>query len=178
MNHISAKMIVPGIIVLLIAGVVALELTNTTHFFHNSSKKVSGINYGPSTKSEKQDAESRKEAPVIPSSSSSPTTINNKKAVSVEITTFNPKTSDNNVSVNGFVSGVIESSGTCTLTLRDATGKQVTGTHPGEANATNTTCGETTIPLSSLHAGTWKAVLSYSSQGYAGTSDPVSIQVD
>lgn len=154
--------------------VAGLELTNTTHLFHKAaSTTINGINYGPPTKAEKRDSESRKDDPPATATQGPSSTIT-KKHVTVEITTFNAKA----VSVNGFVNGVVESDGTCTLTLTAASdGKVMTGTHPGEANATNTTCGETTIPIGSLHAGTWKAVLSYNSSTSTGTSDPVNIEV-
>ncbi|MCZ2849947.1 hypothetical protein [Modestobacter sp. VKM Ac-2978] len=80
------------------------------------------------------------------------------------------------VEAAGFVAGVIESGGTCTLELvRGAT--QVTGTSTGEADATTTNCGLITIPGDGLEAGEWQATLSYESQTTRGSSEPMPVEV-
>lgn len=76
----------------------------------------------------------------------------------------------------GYVTGVIESGGTCTLTLSKG-GQTATGTTTAHADATTTTCGAVTIPGSQLTAGTWQAVLSYRSDRHTGKADPVAIEV-
>jgi hypothetical protein len=166
---------------LVVAGVVvALELTNTTHWFHSAADN-SGINYGPPTKAEINDSESRKSNSPIQSdatsSDSTPSSQTTKKRVTPEITNFAQKSSTFNV--NGFVSGVVESSGTCTLTLTSKTdpSNKVSQSRSSEANATNTTCGVISVPLSKLSAGTWNAVLSYSSSTSAGASDVMPLEV-
>jgi hypothetical protein len=72
------------------------------------------------------------------------------------------------VQANGFVAGIIEQGGTCTLTLTKG-GSKVTATSTAEADATTTNCGllETSGDLA---AGTWNAVLAYSSAKATGTS--------
>jgi hypothetical protein len=79
------------------------------------------------------------------------------------------------VQANGFVAGVIENGGTCTLTLSRGN-DTVRATSPAEADATTTSCGllETTTGLA---AGTWDAVLTYSSDGARGKSDSVEVTV-
>jgi hypothetical protein len=80
------------------------------------------------------------------------------------------------VMVGGYVSGVIESGGTCTLTLSRA-GARVTAHGPARPDAATTACGGLTVPGTSLTSGTWKAVLSYASKASAGTSSAVDIDV-
>lgn len=78
--------------------------------------------------------------------------------------------------VGGYVSGVIEGGGTCTLTLTKA-GVNVTVRQPATADASTTMCGELDVPGARLSAGTWRAVLSYRSPGHAGVATPVDIAV-
>jgi hypothetical protein len=178
---IPRKTLTVAAVVLCIALIiVGLELSNKTHFFHEASTR-NGINYGPPTEVEKQDSVSHKDSIPTANSQNSNTQTSNassKKTVTTEITTFRQTSSA--FTVNGFVNGVIENGGTCTLTMvfsGDASQK-VTESRPGEANATNTTCGEISVPLSKLHAGTWNTTLSYSSATATGTSDvnPLEVQ--
>ncbi len=80
------------------------------------------------------------------------------------------------VLAGGFVGDVVESGGTCTLTLTLG-GVVVTGESPAEPDATSTSCGEVVVPGSGLAAGTWEAVLSYSSGRSAGQSAPFTVVV-
>jgi hypothetical protein len=158
--------------------VVGLELTDTTHLFHEA-KVRNGINYGPPTDTEKQDSDSHKDniPPNNTGDTNSDNTTGAKKSVTPEITTFRQGSTD--FTVNGFVNGVVESDGTCTLTMTlasDATQK-VTSSRTGEANSSNTTCGEISIPLSKLHAGTWNTTLTYNSATAAGVSDVNPLEV-
>ena len=72
--------------------------------------------------------------------------------------------------------GVVESGGTCTLTL-SGSGGTATTTVPAEADASTTVCGGLQVPRSQLAAGTWQAVLSYASATSTGSSDPVEVTV-
>jgi hypothetical protein len=76
----------------------------------------------------------------------------------------------------GYVTGVIEDGGTCTLTLTHA-GVSVSAQGPARPDAATTACGGLSIPGSKLSAGTWKAVLSYSSKTSTGSSSSVDIAV-
>jgi hypothetical protein len=158
--------------------VIGLELTDTTHLFHEA-KIRNGINYGPPTDIEKQDSDSHKDniPPNDTNDTGSDTNTGLKQRVTPEITTFRQGSSD--FTVNGFVSGVVESDGTCTLTmtLSSDASQKVTTSRTGEANSSNTTCGEMSIPLSKLHAGTWNTTLSYASATAQGTSDVNPLEV-
>jgi hypothetical protein len=76
----------------------------------------------------------------------------------------------------GYVTGVIETGGTCTLTLTRA-GVQVTSQGHARPDAATTACGGLTVPGAKLSVGTWKAVLSYVSATSSGSSAPVDIAV-
>lgn len=182
----STRIIIPIIIVM--GGLFAAYF----FWFHQDAaqKAVSPakqmINYGPATTAQKNSAGvNNKDTPPpanSPGSGSANTTKSNtatsakatKQTVTVLITTWAQKHGD--MTVNGYVDGVVESTGICTLTLqKGAIVKTVS--RPGHANATNTTCGESDIPVTSLSPGTWQATLSYSSPTASGTSDSQPVEV-
>lgn len=83
---------------------------------------------------------------------------------------------DSAVLAGGYVSGVIEEGGVCTLTLTQ-NGATVTVEGPAMPDATTTVCGGLSVPGSQLSGGTWQATLSYVSAGYAGTSATAPVEV-
>ncbi len=134
----------------------------------------SSINDTPATSEDQTEANKQKEATyernkTTEESDKSTNGSSSKKNVGVTITTAYQEKDE--IHVNGFVTGVIEGNGTCTLTLTDESGKKVTATRQGHENATNTTCGQSTIKTSQLHSGNWTASLSYSSSTASGNSD-------
>lgn len=131
------------------------------------------VNLKPATTSDKADSESHKQASTS-QGQSSPST-GTRRVITPVITTWSESSSE--LLVNGFVSGVVEDGGTCTLTLTKGSAK-VSQTKIGAANASNTTCGQITIPLSSLPSGTWQAILSYGSPTSHGSSASESITVN
>lgn len=67
-----------------------------------------------------------------------------------------------NVTVSGYVAGVVEDDGTCTFTLEhDSSSVSVSTT--GRADRSTTTCGSAQVPTEDLERGTWTASLTYSS---------------
>lgn len=80
------------------------------------------------------------------------------------------------VEASGFVSGVVESGGTCTLVLVNG-GSRAEATSAAEPDATTTVCAPLTVPGDQLAPGTWQATLSYSSAGSQGTSQPLAVEV-
>lgn len=77
------------------------------------------------------------------------------------------------VQAGGYVAGVVESGGTCTLTLRSGD-EVVTGTAAAEPDATTTVC---VVGVDGLGEGTWTAVLGYRSAASAGSSREREIEV-
>ncbi len=111
------------------------------------------------------------------SNQTEPTAPDTKKNVSPIITYWGQESPGTDFEANGRVAGVIESDGTCTLTLTKG-GKSVSTKRTALANAQDTTCGLMTIKFSSLTAGDWKAVLSYSSSKSQGSSSAIVVKVE
>ena len=143
----------------------------------NDSKAASSINNSPATSQDQSFSDSKKDRQPVTNSDKPANNSPDRKKVEVTITTYNANDSGY-LSVNGYVSDIVENDGTCTLTLTDSANKSVATTRKGLADATTTTCGESTVALSELHPGTWRAVLSYSSDTSIGTSEPVNIEVE
>jgi hypothetical protein len=96
--------------------------------------------------------------------------------VLVEVTFAGWNPADREAEIGGFVSGVVEDGGTCTLTLSKG-GETVSAEAEGMADASTTSCGEVAVGADRLSAGTWEAVLSYASATSAGSAEPVRIEV-
>lgn len=80
------------------------------------------------------------------------------------------------VEAGGIVMGVVESGGTCTLTLtQGATSVDVSV--EAVDNVTSTSCPAMTVPGDRLATGTWQASLSYDSGDFRGVGDAVEVQV-
>lgn len=79
------------------------------------------------------------------------------------------------IQAGGYVTGVVETGGTCTLTLRSG-GQVVTGTAPAEPDASTTVCA-IGVDGAGLGSGTWTAVLDYRSDAVAGSSDEREVEV-
>lgn len=98
-----------------------------------------------------------------------------KKSVS-PVMTVSQSSAGANVKANGYVPGIVEQGGKCTLTLTKGSD---TVNQSGNAfnDAQSTNCGLLEISRTQLTSGTWQAVLSYSSSKSAGNSSPANIEV-
>jgi len=94
--------------------------------------------------------------------------------VSVTFAGWDPTRSE--VQVDGYVAGISEEGGTCTLSLTKD-GRTVTGSTQGVADARMTACGGLAVPGDQVSGGTWQAVLSYRSAGHSGTSESWDVEV-
>jgi hypothetical protein len=129
------------------------------------------VNLGPATKAERKEAENHKKnlGEDSDSDNKQTTTSSGKRQVTPVITSIDKS------SVRGFIQGIIEDGGTCTVTLTQGS-KTVTKTSTGVADASYTTCS--TIELEgAITPGSWKAVLSYSSGAAEGKSNPRSYEI-
>ncbi|MGY1813429.1 hypothetical protein [Blastococcus sp. SYSU D00820] len=80
------------------------------------------------------------------------------------------------VVAGGFVPDLLESDGTCTLTLtRD--GVVLSGGSEATPDASTTSCGEVRVSGAELTSGPWQATLSYASPRSAGESQPFTVVV-
>jgi cytoskeletal protein RodZ len=143
-----------------------------------------GINYGPPTAQEKAAANEAKEnisndkatdsTPETPTPSAAPTS--GKKSVTPVMTSWGPN-GDQDAQARGFVPGITEEGGTCTLTLTKG-GVTVTESKEATPDASTVSCGLITIDRSRLTTGSWTATLSYSSTKSEGKSSPNTIEVE
>ncbi|MGY1632318.1 hypothetical protein ACI784_11500 [Geodermatophilus sp. SYSU D01186] len=78
--------------------------------------------------------------------------------------------------VAGYVSGVVESDGECTLAL-ERDGVRLETTQAATADATTTACGWLTIDDPQVTSGTWTATLSYQSSTTAALSAETPLDV-
>jgi hypothetical protein len=121
-------------------------------------------------------------APDAPNPSSGQTVATDEpvvvdtEAVPVVLTYSAWSAADRKVLAGGYVTGVIEDGGVCTLTLT-RNGATVVAEGAAMADATTTVCGGLSIAGSQLAAGTWQAVLSYASSTHTGASAAVAVEV-
>ncbi|SDC06005.1 hypothetical protein SAMN05660690_0385 [Geodermatophilus telluris] len=81
------------------------------------------------------------------------------------------------VEVAGFVAGVVEDGGRCTLELSRSGAGDVTVEGDAVADAQTTSCGLLSVPLERLSPGTWTARLDYRSAASSGSSADVQVVV-
>jgi hypothetical protein len=167
----------------LVAGVLAvLDSRNIIDlpFFADKPATTSptssdGVNYGPPTEEEKQEASAFKDSIGNGSTAPSPSSTGSSKTAVTPVITSWGYTSDA-AQVSSYVQGVIEGGGTCTLTLSKA-GQKVSELKSASANAQNTACGLISIAGSRLSSGSWSGVISYDSASSQGVSQTVTIEV-
>lgn len=134
------------------------------------------INYNPPTQQEKTETEVFKKnlGDTVPPVTPKPTPGAPKSSVTPIMTTWSATP---NVEVRGYVPGINEDGGTCTLTLTKG-GQTVTASGAATPDATTVSCGLITINWGKLSPGAWSATLSYSSPHYEGGSNSNTINVE
>lgn len=140
------------------------------------------IDYSPATKDDRTLNDSVKaELDTEPSEQNSPdttpTSSDKKVKVTPNISAYGqPAGLGTEFKLNGFVPAIIESDGTCTLTLtKDEI--VVTVSKGALQNAQNTSCGQLAVPFDKLTIGTWQAVLSYESSAHTGSSVKTEVEI-
>ena len=129
------------------------------------------IDLSPATEEDKADSNSHKTTDTT----TTPTTAGQKLAVTPVIVDANQY--DQQVEVRSYVTGVVESDGTCTFTFsKGSTSFQRQNT--ALADATTTKCPNITLDSTAFTAkGTWSVVVSYDSVKATGASSPVNFEV-
>lgn len=77
---------------------------------------------------------------------------------------------------NGYISGIVETDGTCTLTL-EKDGVRITESRQAMIDAQSTICGHMVISRGKLSEGSWKAYITYVSSARKGSSEERKIEV-
>lgn len=156
------------------AGVVNLPfLSDNEASAPASNPTQEGINYAPPTEEEKKAGDQVKDGQNQPTTP--PATPGQKKSVTPVITSWGYNAITQQAEVSGYVGGIIENGGTCTLTL-EKSGQKVTESKAAIADAQTTSCGLITVARNRLSPGNWTATLSYSSDNAEGTSQPRSVE--
>lgn len=179
------KLVILGLVILIgfvgiLWGLDKVSVINLPFLSNNgtTTDTTNGINYGPPTEEEKQETEDFKNKQGD-STSTPPTTppAGQKKSVTPTISSWGYNKLNGNVEVSGYVPGIIEDGGTCTLTLEKASQKE-TESKASTADAQNTSCGLITVAGNRLSNGSWKATLTYGSDTANGSSQAVTVEVN
>ena len=98
------------------------------------------------------------------------------REVSPQLTYYGWDATIPGVEAGGIVMDIVESGGTCTLTLRQGQ-SSVDVSAESVDNVSSTSCPAMTVPGDRLTPGTWLATLSYESGSSQGTGDAVEVEV-
>lgn len=168
-----------------IAAIITVISYCTVRYLNENSNNKNddgqySINYDPPTQQEITETENQKDkiAPNTGPTKDQPNTTppsNSPVAVVPVISSWGY--SDQNLEISGFVPGIIESAGTCTVKAVNGT-LTATASSSGTPNAQNVSCGLIKIPRSKLNAGTWTITIDYKSTKHNGTSEPRSQDVN
>lgn len=142
-----------------------------------------GVNLNPPTAQDKKETAEFKKALEDTHSTSGQTnptstpTSNTDATANLGVTLSYINPSAQTVQAGGYVTGVLEENGTCTLTLTKGS-LRVTGTSTGFIDVNKTTCPQISIERSQLSQnGQWTAVLSYKSTKASGASAPQTVNI-
>ncbi|MDO8335941.1 MAG: hypothetical protein Q7T74_04145 [Candidatus Saccharibacteria bacterium] len=175
-KRVSKKIIIIGLIAALIVGMAAYIVYAQSNTDDKKARKP--ITYSGPSEQDKKDAADNK-ANVAKrqeiEQQAKQETSSSKKQVSPVITNANQN--GQQVTVTGYVSGVFEDGGTCTL-VASKDGTSFTRTSKGFADATTTSCSPFFIDRSAFsEPGSWTVKISYSSSNAEGTSQTRAIEI-
>lgn len=164
-------------------GAAALAVTATASCSSASPAEQAAASSSAALSSAAQAAPGTYGQPVDPSlpeppsvASDAPVTVTPTTEDEVFLTYSEWNATTGAIEVGGYLDGVVESDGTCTLTgTKDGT--SAASTAPGISDATSTSCAGLSLPGDQLSPGTWSVVLTYESGTSRGTSAPVEVEV-
>lgn len=173
-------------IVTLISVIVLLAAGGGVIFYYSQNTSIEDtplttdpitqdINTDPPTEEEKQAADDSKER-IVREEEQRSSQQGSKRQVKPIISSWG-QSSSGSLEVNGFVSEIIETGGTCTLTI-SKNGTTLSAKSAGSADAQTTTCGEMIIGSGSLSPGQWSATLAYTSSKAEGKSNPTTVEIN
>ncbi len=178
---LSKKPLMVLLVALLIAGVYLYSFRHSSNKSQQVAKKSSGqsqTDLKPATSQDKQRASDNKtriveqEAQQNTQPSQTPGT---KKTVTPTITYASQY--GNSVEVGGYVSGVFEDGGTCTVIFTKGS-TSFAKTSTGVKNVNSVNCPALTAQSTEFSSkGEWMVTLSYSSESASGVSGPRQIEV-
>lgn len=150
---------------------------NRSQGTNDISRPEALVNLNPPTEQERQSGDAAK--PKIlqqeqARSNGSQATSSGKKSVTPTITYADQY--GQQIEVGGFVSGIFEDGGTCTLELQKE-GRKVSVKVNSIKGANSVDCPVMSISRTSLEAGQWQASITYSSTNAVGQSQARAIEV-
>lgn len=176
-NHKKSKKL---IIVVLLAILAIALIGGTVYFIKNSGQKTnsyddgSGINYEPPTEEEKQAGDKQKDKIIQEEDARNNPNSQDEQTASVIITDAGQY--DDVIEVRAFIPDHYQD-GTCTITLTQGSYK-VTKDTPAYRDVSTTICTNPLFTRSEFaNNGEWHVVVSYSSEGATGTSEPRTVNI-
>lgn len=169
--------VIPVVVLIAAAGILYWQRSSSNNNAGDKTTPEAIVNLNGPTELEKNSGDAAKAAALeqeAKRNSTPVTTDSGKRSVTPTITYAGQYGSQ--VEVGGFVSGVFEDGGTCTLTLQRGSAKQ-TAQVVGVRGANSVDCPVMAIQTGSLEKGTWEAIVSYSSPTSEGQSSTRSIEV-
>lgn len=168
------KPIVIGIALILLAGGGVFAYTQVNKKDSGKSTNTPAVEEepinvvaNPPTDQDKKSLEDFKNQLGDQQTSEKTPTQSSSSAKQVSVAIVNANRVGSVVTVSGYVTGVVEDSGTCTLTLTKGSDKR-TATSTGFANSSTTNCPP--IEISNVTGSGWSAILSYHSSKASGSS--------
>jgi hypothetical protein len=170
------KLLVLGAIILLIVAssfIYVYAFHGNLFGWQSAKNSPSTINYGPATSDQQKNGSTIKSNGTSGTSGSdqpsAPTTVpgSSQKSVSVTITAANQNGQTLQVRV---LIGVVENTGTCTLTLTQVGQTTVTKTAAAQPLASTSTCKGFDVPISELSTGIWHVNVTYNSTAFTGAA--------
>lgn len=136
------------------------------------------INLQPPSEAEKSQAESNKDkAADRQKLDEQPQPTTSVATVTPVVSSWGQDAYTKDVSVAGYVPGIFEDSGTCTLTL-EKSGVSITKSQKATKNVSSVSCGYINVPWAELSTGEWIATISYTSATSQGISGKQKIDVN
>lgn len=143
----------------------------------SAPRAAGAVDGGPAPVSVAPDEPDPGEVATDPAPSTSVSREDEESSAVDVVTVFADLTSDGTaVEAGGYVVGLVESGGTCTLSLSKG-GRERTASVDALPDASVTNCGGLTVPTDQLGSGTWRAVLRYRSDAAAGSAAAVDVVV-
>lgn len=176
----NKKIIILSVLLLIIIVAVVLFLFRNDSTPNNQDS--GDINYNPPTEQELEETEQHKEEianknqEYDPAQPSDTENSNGKKDIKPVVTFWGQASAGKDFELNGYVPGVIEEDGICTVILSKSS-EEVTESKKALPDAQSTSCGLITIPRGQLSAGEWTVKLRYESSESAGISSPEKVSI-
>lgn len=169
--------------VLLVAGIIGGYFYIKNKDDRSKADKTgTTINYRPATEEEKKQSEDAKDKLVEEQQTQQNSATKDDQPNSGRPSTLTPFISyleqvGPNIEASGYIGGLFEDNGTCTLTLTNGSAK-LNKQSKGFKDFNHTSCTPFSFPSSELtKTGTWTVSLSYSSASGSGTSEAKTLEV-